>query len=104
MGTYNPDYKSTSSLLRGLRGLISTVIIGVRSTLNLQVSLRNSQPYQERAPDSARNELQTSGRCSALGATASFETRFRLRPGLRGNSKRLPGLSDLCSNCTYPKP
>ena len=37
MGTYNPSYKSTYNLLRGLRGLISTVINGVRGTLNLQV-------------------------------------------------------------------
>ena len=41
MGTYNPTYnKSTQNLLRGLRGLISTVIIGVVSTLNLQVDPR----------------------------------------------------------------
>ena len=35
MGTYNHNYKSTYNLLRGLRGLISTVTIGVLSTLNL---------------------------------------------------------------------
>ena len=35
MGTSNPNHKSTYNLLRGLRGLIS--IIGVLSTLNLQV-------------------------------------------------------------------
>ena len=28
MGTYNHSYKSTYDLRRGLRGLISTVIIG----------------------------------------------------------------------------
>ena len=37
MGTYNHSYKSTSNLLRGLRGLISTVISRVISTRNLQV-------------------------------------------------------------------
>ena len=37
MGTYNTSCKSTYNLLRGLRGLISTVILGVTSTLNLQV-------------------------------------------------------------------
>ena len=37
MGTYNHSYKSTYNLLRGLAGLISTVIISVISTLNLQV-------------------------------------------------------------------
>ena len=40
MGTSSPDYKSTEYLLRGLwglRGLISTVIVGAISTLNLQV-------------------------------------------------------------------
>ena len=37
MGTYNHSYKSTYNLLRGLRGLISTVITRVISTLNLQV-------------------------------------------------------------------
>ena len=31
MGTSNPNYKSTHDLLRGLRGLISTVIIGAIS-------------------------------------------------------------------------
>ena len=40
MGTYNARYKSTYHLLRGLRGLISTVMIGVTSTLNLQASPR----------------------------------------------------------------
>ena len=38
MGTYNPHDKSTYNLLRGLRGLMGTGIIGVISTLNLQVS------------------------------------------------------------------
>ena len=37
MGTDNPNYKSTYNLLRGLRELISIVITGVISTLNLQV-------------------------------------------------------------------
>ena len=37
MGTYNPNCKSTYNLLRGLWGLISTVIIGGISVLNLQV-------------------------------------------------------------------
>ena len=36
MGTYNHNSKSTYSLLRGLRGLISTCITGGISTLNLQ--------------------------------------------------------------------
>ena len=37
MGTYNHSYKSTYNLLRGqLRGLISTGIIRVLSSLNLQ--------------------------------------------------------------------
>ena len=39
MSTYNPDFISTYNLLRGLRrlrGLISTVTVGVKSTLNLQ--------------------------------------------------------------------
>ena len=36
MGTYNPNDKFTSTLLRGLRGLNSTDIIGVLTTLNLQ--------------------------------------------------------------------
>ena len=35
MGTYNPKYKSTHNLLRGLRGLISAVVIGV-GALDLQ--------------------------------------------------------------------
>ena len=30
MGTYNPHYKSTYNLLRGLRGLISAVLIGLQ--------------------------------------------------------------------------
>ena len=34
MGTYNHSYKSTYKLLRGLRGLISTVKNRVISTLN----------------------------------------------------------------------
>ena len=38
MGIYNQSYKSTYNLLRGFRGLISTVISGVISTMNLQVS------------------------------------------------------------------
>ena len=29
MGAYNPNYQSTHNLLTGLRGLISTVILGV---------------------------------------------------------------------------
>ena len=33
MGTYNHNYKSTCNLLRGLRGLISAVIVGVISAL-----------------------------------------------------------------------
>ena len=37
MGTYNHNYQSTYNLLRGLRGLISAVIMGLISTLNLQV-------------------------------------------------------------------
>ena len=37
MGTYSTCCKSTYNLLRGLRGPISTVIIGVISTLSLQV-------------------------------------------------------------------
>ena len=38
MGDYkNPNDKSTYNLLRRFRGLASTVIIGVLSTLNLQV-------------------------------------------------------------------
>ena len=37
MGTYSPNYKFTYSLLGGLGGLVSKVIIGVVSTLNLQV-------------------------------------------------------------------
>ena len=32
MGTYNPNYRYSSNLLRGLKGLISAVIIGVTST------------------------------------------------------------------------
>ena len=36
MGTYT-DYKSTYNLLKGLKGLISAVLIGVISTLNLPV-------------------------------------------------------------------
>ena len=32
MGTYNHSYTSTDNLLRGLRGLTSTVIIGARGT------------------------------------------------------------------------
>ena len=42
MGTHNPNWASTYNLLRGLRGLrglISAVILGVISTLNLQVPL-----------------------------------------------------------------
>ena len=39
MGTFYPSYESTYNLLRGLRGLISAVIIGVTSTLSLQVEL-----------------------------------------------------------------
>ena len=31
MGTYNPTYKSTVNLLRGLKGFISTVIVGAIS-------------------------------------------------------------------------
>ena len=38
MGTCNHNDKSTFHLLRGLWELISTVIIGARSTLNLQVN------------------------------------------------------------------
>ena len=34
--TVNPKYQSTCNLLRGLRGLISTLITGVISFLNLQ--------------------------------------------------------------------
>ena len=41
MGTYNPNYKSTSNLLKGLRGLISTDRIGAISTLNRQVFLQH---------------------------------------------------------------
>ena len=37
MGTSNPIFHSTVCLLRGLRGLICAVVIGVISTLNLQV-------------------------------------------------------------------
>ena len=37
MGTSNPNNKSTYNLLRGLGGLISAVILGFRSTLNLEV-------------------------------------------------------------------
>ena len=43
MGTYNHSYKSTYNLLRGLRGLISTVISRVISTMNLQVGFRGVQ-------------------------------------------------------------
>ena len=39
MGTYNHSYKSTYNLLRGLRGLISTAISRVVSTMNLQVGV-----------------------------------------------------------------
>ena len=38
MGTYNHSYESTYNLLRGLRGLISTVIVRVISTLKVFVS------------------------------------------------------------------
>ena len=50
MGTYTPNCKSTYNLLRGLRGLrglIRAVIIGVIRTLNLQVrtvSIRGGIP------------------------------------------------------------
>ena len=37
MGTYSHSDKSTYNLVRGLRGLLSTAIIRVISTLNLQV-------------------------------------------------------------------
>ena len=37
MGTYNPGYKSTYNLLRGLRGHLSTVIAKIMSTLKLLV-------------------------------------------------------------------
>ena len=37
MSTHNHTFLSTYNLLRGLWGLISTVIIRVISTLNLQV-------------------------------------------------------------------
>ena len=40
MGTYNPNHQSTSNLLRGLRGLINTDMIGDVRTLNLQEGLR----------------------------------------------------------------
>ena len=46
MGTYNPNYKSTYNLLRGLRGLRGLInavvigaVIGVIGTLKLQGSL-----------------------------------------------------------------
>ena len=39
MGTYNHSFKSTYNLLSKFRGLISAVIIGDISTLNLQVSV-----------------------------------------------------------------
>ena len=42
MGTYNHSYKSTYNLLRGLKGLISRVIIKVISTMNLQVEVSES--------------------------------------------------------------
>ena len=39
MGTYNTNDTSTSNLLRGLKGLMSTVIVGVRiSPLNLTLN------------------------------------------------------------------
>ena len=37
MGTYTPNYRPTCNLLAGLRGLVSTVIVGVIGALNLQV-------------------------------------------------------------------
>ena len=39
MGTYNHSDKSTYSLLGGLRGLISAVIVRLISALKLQVGL-----------------------------------------------------------------
>ena len=40
MGTSSQNYESAYNLLRGLRGLTSALILGVISTLNLQVGFR----------------------------------------------------------------
>ena len=51
MGTFNHNYKSNYNLLRGLRGRISTAIIGVISTLNLQVGQLSGPIRAQRAAD-----------------------------------------------------
>ena len=48
MGSCNHSYKSTDNLLRGLRGLISTVISRVISTMNLQAPPRPFQFLQKK--------------------------------------------------------
>ena len=44
------------TLLRGLRGLISTVMIGVMSTLNLQVSLAGPQCLEAASAEDQKKE------------------------------------------------
>ena len=54
MGTYNPNYKSTYNLLRGLRGLVSAVITGVVS--RVQDAVEQSQLKDRR--ETCRRELR----------------------------------------------
>ena len=54
MGTYNHTYKSTYNLLRGLRGLISTVVIRV-IRVGLVAHGQWSEPtlFQPEAPEAS---------------------------------------------------
>ena len=66
MGTSKPNYKSTYNLLRGLRGLIrSTVLLGVPSTLNLQVGHRHAET-DARAPDNPQAVPEPGQKLKAL--------------------------------------
>ena len=52
MGTCNLNDESAQNLLTGLRGLMSTVLLGARSTMNLQVfraKNRGANPRREGA-------------------------------------------------------
>ena len=66
MGTYNHSDKSTNNLLRGLRGLMSTVISRVISTMNLQVQALNPKSQRHLLLQPAQELLQFWAPC-ALG-------------------------------------
>ena len=66
-------HTSTYNLLRGRRGLRSTVMTGVRSTLNLQVVFYTLNPLNRKTPKPIDLKPQTPAKSCLLSQELNFQ-------------------------------